>query len=256
MYDAIFLDCDGVVTDKRARVDEKVIFEVYRLTHAGKRIAFVTGRPLAWLSRNIIPVLERFHPSPAEKARLFFVGECGNRWLFFSGNSFLHGADDTNSVPEAIRARIRRESARFPLLSFDETKESFVSLEIRHGAIVSPDVEREANQQLDDACEYFSVRYPGLSVMRTLYAVDVLPRGIGKASGARRALELMGSVREALVIGDSAADIQMGEELARRGIRFRFYYVGEQQTPPVAFEVRKPSRCYAEGTLEVLSEVR
>jgi len=188
MFDAIFLDCDGVITDRKARVDGKVVFEAYRLAHAGKKIAFVTGRSLGWFSKNLLPVLAHFNPTAEEKRRFFFVGECGNRWLSFSGNNLVHGADNSHLVPESVRVRIRNEVSRFPYLSFDETKESFVSLEIRHEKAVSPQAEREARRQLDDAREFFSTYYPEFTVLRTLYAVDILPEGIGKASAVRRAL--------------------------------------------------------------------
>jgi|GEM_PF-3393141 len=256
MYDAIFLDCDGVVTDKKARVDKRVLFEVYRLAHAGKNIAFITGRSLTWLSHNIVPVIEHFNPSPEDKAKLFFIGEYGNRWLFFSGIGFMHGADNSNSLPVNVRAKIRNEIARFPLLFFDETKESFVSLEVRHDALISPSMEAEANRQLDIAAGYFSTRYPEFNVVRTLYAIDILPKGLDKASGIKRALELAGGVVEVLVLGDSPADLLMGEELMNQGVKFKFYYLGEQPVPPALFEVKKPSSRYAEGAHEVLSGIR
>ena len=256
MFDAIFLDCDGVVTDKRARVDSKVMFEAYRLAHSGKKVAFVTGRSVEWLARSILPQIDRFNPTPAEKARFFFVAECGNRWLSFSGAGFARGSDDSSSVPWDVRAEIKGEAKQFGYLFFDETKESLVSLEIRHDKLVSPSAEREAQQQLDDAREHFASRYPQFIVVKTLYAVDVMGKGVGKASAARRALELMGSVSEAIAIGDSEIDLEMGGELARNGVRFKFYYVGETPPPKQPFEVKRTEGKYAEGTLEVLRDIR
>ena len=255
MYDTIFLDCDGVVTDKRARVDSRVMFEAYRLAHSGKRVAFVTGRSLDWLAKNVASAIQRFSPSEDEKARFFFVGECGNRWLSFSGSTLSHGMDDSNAVPERVRAAIRNEMHRFPYLFFDETKESFVSVEIRHERLASPQAEREAHRQLDEAYGLFSSRFPQLTSIRTLYAVDVMRKGVGKAAAARRALELMGGISRALVVGDSEIDLEMGEELQKQGVKFDFYHVGEQ---PVAagFAVRKAPAHYAEGTLEILRNVR
>lgn len=256
MYDAIFLDCDGVVTDRRARVDSRVIFEAYRLAHSGKRVAFVTGRSLDWLSRNIVPAIVRFNPSPEEKGRFLFIGECGNRWLSFSSGGLAHGMDDALSVPESIRARVREDAKRFPYLFFDETKESFISLEVRHEKLVSPQADGEAQRQVDEASGFFSSGFPGFNVMRTIYAVDITAKGVGKASAARRALELIGSASSILIIGDSVYDLEMGEELQRHGIDFRFCYVGESPLPHKPFEVKKTASPYAEGTLEALREVR
>ena len=256
MYDSIFLDCDGVVTDTRARVDGRVMFEAYRLAHSGKRIAFVTGRSLDWLTRNIIPAISRMSPTPDEKARLFFVGECGNRWLSFSGGGLAHGEDDSHAIPASVRSGVRQEMSRFPYLFFDETKESFISLEIRHERLTSPQAEKEAHMQLSEAKGFLSSTYPAFSITQTLYAVDLMGKGVGKASAARRALELMGSTSSALIIGDSEIDFEMGDELARSGIKFDFYYVGAEQPPRTAFQVKKAPAPYSEGALEVLRNVR
>ncbi len=256
MYDAFFFDCDGVITNKRAQVDSQVIFEAYRHAHSGRKIAFVTGRSLDWFSKNLIPAIERFNPTPEEKRRFFFIGEYGNRWLSFSGGTLAHGSDDSLAVPEKVRTAVRNEMHRFPYLSFDETKESFISIEVRHERLVSPQAEREAQRQIDEARGAFAAKFPQLVAIRTLYAVDVMGKGVGKAAATRRALELMGSVSQALVIGDSEIDLEMGEELRRKGIEFDFYYVGEGQIPRPSFPVKKAPGLYAEGTLEVLRGVR
>ena len=256
MADAIFLDCDGVVTDRHANVDKKVIFEAYRLAHSGKKIAFVSGRSLDWLLRNIVPEIERLSPSQAEKARFFLVGECGNRWATFSTGGISSGSDDSHSVSDAARFLIRNEIPRFPYLFFDETKESFVSLEVRHNRLISADAEREAQKQLDEARSFFSAKFPQLSAVRTLYAVDLMKKGVGKASAARRALELMGNAGSALVIGDSEIDLEMGEELMGKGVLFEYYHVGEQELSETRFKIRKSASPYAEGTLEILRGAR
>ncbi len=257
MFDAIFLDCDGVVTNRQAQVDSHVVFEAYRLAHSGKKVAFVTGRSLDWFARSLIPELERLSPSPEERQRFFLVGEYGNRWATFSAGGLSTGSDDSHSISGHVRSLVRDEAgAHFPLIFFDETKESFISLEIRHGKLASPQAERNAQKQLDEARALFASRFPECTVVRTLYAVDIMAKGVDKASAARRALELMGSVSSALVIGDSSIDLEMGDELGRQGVKFDFYYVGE--TPPGrrSFTVRKTTAPYSEGALEVLRTVR
>lgn len=256
MYDAIFLDCDGVITDKRAQVDSRVIFEAYRHAHSGRKIAFVTGRSLDWFSKNLVPAIERLSPTPQEKGRFFFIGECGNRWLSFSGGGLAYGSDDSLAVPEKVRTAVRNEMPRFPYLFFDETKESFISLEIRHERLTSEEAEKEAQGQIDDARGLFASRFPQLTCIRTLYAVDVMRNGVGKALAAKRALELMGGISQALVVGDSEIDLEIGGELQRKGIGFDFFYVGEGQIPRQAFPVKKAPGLYAEGTLEILRNIR
>lgn len=256
MFDALLLDCDGVVTNKRAQVDQKVIFEAYRLAHAGKKVAFVTGRSLDWLLRNVIPEIERLSPAASEKSRFFFIGECGNRWAAFSGTGVTTGSDDSHSISEQARLLIKNEIERFPYLFFDQTKESFASLEIRHNRLVSADAEHEAQRQLEEARAFFTAKFPQLAATRTLYAVDVMRKGVGKGSGAKRALEMMGSVSSALIIGDSEIDLEMGEELQRSGIGFEYYHVGESVLPKTLFQVKRSERHYSEGTLEILRNIR
>lgn len=256
MLDSIFLDCDGVVTDRKARVDSRVMFEAFRLAHSGKKVAFVTGRSLDWLSRNVVPAIERLNPSQEEKARFFFVGECGNRWLSFTSQGLAHGSDDSHTVPERIRSEVRQDIWRYPYLFFDESKESFISLEVEHQKVTSAQADRDAGRQLDEARDFFAAKYPDLNAIRTLYAVDITMPGVGKGAAARRALELMGRVSQALIVGDSPIDLEMGDELMGRGIAFEFYFVGEMAPQRSPFPVKRAPAFYAEGTLEVLRNVR
>jgi len=256
MADAIFLDCDGVVTDRNARVDADVMFEAHRLALAGKKVAFVSARSLTWMNANLVPALERFNPSEEERSRIFFVAEMGARWISFSRGGSLQG-EMAGAVPASVRAEMKASLAKWYLLFFDEAKESMAAVEVRHDrAASSRQSMEEAQRQLGEAEAAFTARYPKFNVIRTLYAVDVMSKGAGKAGAVARALELAGAVREAVVVGDSPADLGMGAELDRRGIPLTFYYVGEREPGSVPFKLVKTKEKYSRGALEALRGVR
>ena len=254
-FDSVFLDCDGVVTDEHARVDLRVLGEVGRLVRSGCKAAFVTGRSLSWIDGNVSRFLLDGLDS-AGRARVALVGEYGARWAGFPGGARVEGIDRDKAVPADAVESVRRIAARFPLLFFDETKETNCDLEVNHALVASGAEYAEAQRQLDDAARLLSLEFPELSIRRTTYAADVLAKGVDKRYAAARALSLVGGAENAAVVGDTSADLGMGEELLARGIAFEFYFVGRGGLPDAGFPVKRTRESFAKGTLEALEGMR
>lgn len=203
----LLIDVDGVVTDRYARVSVPVVRELLRLSGAGVKIAFVTGRSERWLRGNLMGKMGK-----RRKRDMLFLCEFG---------SVVVGKRLPKSAMPARYVKLAKKIAgAFPTIEYDDTKETMISMEADMARAGAEGQLEAAGRMLDSM-----VKGDGrFRVLRSTYAVDVLRRGVGKRNAARFALKEFGgrNGKRIVVIGDSAADLEM----ALPGCTF--YFVGEK----------------------------
>ncbi len=89
---------------------------------------------------------------------------------------------------------------------------------------------------------------------------NILHEGMSKASGTAKVLDWLNKhgIKPELfsVFGDSTSDLDIGKELLRQNLNFRFVFVGEKVPDNVPFEVIQPSEKFDKGTLEYLNSLK
>jgi hypothetical protein len=161
-----------------------------------------------------------------------------------------------------VRAALLAQSELPDLSAFvewDPTKECLATIEIRHD---NPNDNRLRSERLAALNQYQTLARPlahgvGARIVRSSYAIDVVPKGLSKSIGTRWVISAMlsrGPIKgPAWVLGDSPNDIEMLDALKASGVTdYRLCWLGAEAPPRIASTTYRPTVPFARGTMEFL----
>lgn len=235
---AYLFDVDGVLSDPREkRVTEEGIYtSVIERLQRGEPVGLNTGRSTEWMEERIIrPILEKIQDKSV-LANFVAIGEKGGTWITFDEQGNMHhGRAQAISVPEDLNERARRlvEEKYGDSMFFDATKETMISIEMHDGYDLAEFTRRQA-QLTEELVQILSEtgQEKIYKVDPTTIATDIESPHVGKALGADRFLQFL-TDRDIKPVqfkafGDSASDLEMADELERKGRQVDFVYVGDR----------------------------
>ncbi|HEY0259695.1 MAG TPA: hypothetical protein VGC18_07580 [Lacisediminihabitans sp.] len=220
----LLLDVDGPIASPVTRTInlQSIVDDLVALAGLGVPIAFNTGRSDVFIRDRVLKPMLAAGLSP--DARVYGICEKGAVWFgaTFASFSGVH-VDESVKVPAAIVAELRALVAdRFAdTMFFDETKLAMVSVEQRTD--VSSERYHEAQLDFDARAAEIFERHgvTGYRIDPTIISTDIEALALGKALGARRALELMADSGEIprtwRTVGDSRSDYAMADYLHENG---------------------------------------
>ncbi len=284
---AIF-DIDGPVTAPVSReIEQSGILDLTDLTidFITERgyVAYNTGRANAVAHQRVIsPLLTRARASGLDPAavsrRVSVFAEKGAVTSFWddAADQWSHRIDPATVVPAGLRNEVTcllRSDPEFQAyIFFDSTKETMVSVEMRHETAGPTPVpvtvgvfKSVAERFATEARQLAKDRgYDDLEVDCTTIAVDIQRLGVGKDHGTRLAFDwlhrLGKQARRVHCFGDSASDVAMAAEayamMSRRfadaGERVIYVNVGADLAIDGSFEVKSLPDMYGRGTVAYL----
>lgn len=264
---AYLFDVDGVLTDLvEKQVTETALFSyLSSFLHKGDIVAFNTGRSAKWVKERIINQLFEKLDKKELLSDVIIVAEKGGVWMTFDDNATAHQEQDPSmAIPQEFNEQIKQlvEGKYNDAMFFDDTKETMISVEMHDGFDLSSYNKRqkEFNSEVEQLLSKkgLNERY---KIHSLSISTDVEEHHAGKALGVDRLLTLFdekGIIPGAFItFGDSPADFEMGDELAKRGKDITFVYTGDKET---LGEITKPypiefAEGYSRGTLSYLENL-
>jgi hypothetical protein len=242
---AYLFDVDGVLSDpvEKQVTEHELYDQIISRLQQGQPVGLNTGRSNAWMvERFITPLLEKIDDKSI-LANFVAIGEKGGTWITFDGEGNMqHGRSSAVAVPENLKEQVKQlvigkygES-----MFFDDTKETMLSIEMRDGYADIEAFHAAQAELVNDLKELLQPmeqedlekkRKKSYKVDPTTIATDVESRYVGKALGADRFEEFLRDkgikAEEYDTFGDSKSDLEMADELARRGKKVKMIYVGD-----------------------------
>ena len=281
---AIF-DIDGPVTDPASRkIEDAGILDLMLDFITGRGyIAYNTGRASAIAHQRVIaPLLARARVrgiSPEIISRRVCVfAEKGAVTSFWDDGlgRWSHRVDPATVVPASLRgevASLLRSDPEFQAsMFFDSTKETMVSVEMRHETAATAPVAVTVGVFKSVAARFAAEArqlardrgYDDLEVDCTTIAVDIQRSGVGKDRGARLAFDWLHRLGKQAgrvhCFGDSGSDVAMAAEayavmsrcFADAAERVVYVNVGSALTIDGGFGVQSFPDMYSRGTVAYL----
>lgn len=259
-------DIDGVLSDplEKGVIHPELFDLIIDRLEAGEPVALNTGRSTEWAIEKIVnPILERVTDKDILE-NLSVIGEKGNTWAVIDNEgSILQGKAEVGVDQELVDrlATLVEENYSHMMANLDP-KTTMISYEMIKGVkladftAMQPAFKEDVRHILEELGKESS-----LIVDTTTIAVDIESPYAGKALGAARFVKILKerninfSHAEFNTYGDSASDADMAKELARRGLKGEFVYVGNDtlQPDPKYYKLRHEGG-FTEGTLRVLQE--
>ncbi|MFH0986888.1 MAG: hypothetical protein V1911_02440 [Candidatus Micrarchaeota archaeon] len=246
---AFFLDVDGVITNKLAEVDERVVKKITNLADSGNLIFLITGRSFKWFETNIISELSRISQNAKN---IKFIGEYGAVFGEYSKGKWELTVDKKMAVPRLISEEVKDSIKNMPGIFFDSTKLTMVSVELKHD-IAKLDINATVGG-LDEAQRTMAniAKRNGLKCVRTTFAVDIVSQDVGKEYATNIAVKKFDVKPELAVgVGDSPEDFGIKEAIKKECANWKFYYVGEKEIDDN--EIIITDKKYSDGALSTLS---
>ncbi len=263
---AYLFDVDGVLSDPETKqVTEAQLFdELLYLLENGNPVCLNTGRSLAWVETRVIDPLFEKIADKTSLSHFMLVGEKGGTWMTFDENGERkRERDESITVPAFLKYEIRSlVSETFAKsMFFDESKETMISVEMQDNFDLT--AYHSEQQRLIGVLEALLSKHEletTLKIDPTIIATDIENSHVGKALGADRFLQFLDKKNlkpdAFFAFGDSNSDIEMADELAKRGQQITFIFVGNKE------KMQGVSRNYplefvsgfSKGTLEYLTK--
>lgn len=242
-YKLLALDIDGTLTNSQKEITPVTLEALERLQQSGVRLILASGRPT--------PGLERF----AEQLRL---KEHGGYLLSFNGGHIVEAATGRvlydrvlpqERLPDLVDAAREYGTA---LMSYEgrdaiteQPEDRYICYEARINGLsvrgiasfrdyvtfpVNKCLMTADGDYLARVEEWMRERFPDLDVYRSEpFFMELMPKGVNKATGLERLLQVLGHRREELVCcGDGFNDVSM--------IRFAGLGVAMENAQPPARE--------------------
>ncbi|MEW6295756.1 MAG: hypothetical protein AB1467_05715 [Candidatus Diapherotrites archaeon] len=265
--DCFLVDIDGPVTGAFANVKPKAVLEFMKKANEGHKVFFVSGRSIDWVQKNLLPVINSFEAKfPNAVNNISFVGEHGLVTARISGGKLIREINRRISVPKNIMEKVRRQVKLIPGVFYDKTKQAVVTIEAIHEIKrKNPVLVEQGLKKTEKLMREISLKHKGFHVVRSLYAVDLLPFAVSKAFAADQALGMLGPQRRRVrfyrLFGDSPSDLRMIEPLRKRKLSYEFYFVGDKskiktEKMKEIKRIHLTKRKLFEGTIEAFREFR
>ncbi len=274
---AWLFDIDGPITDPFAKkvIHDDVIASIITLLSKGEPVCLNTGRSLSWASEKVVDALENLTQDKTNLQNLSVIGEKGGTWFTYDKNGrrdvgkslFLSIPKQLyNEVQEIIQEHFSDSMSMYESGRASPTKSTMITVEMIAGydyAIYKEKQKKLANTLRSLVKKKYESKY---SVDCTTVGTDVESPYVGKNLGAQRFLQWLRdegiTPSRFVAFGDSISDIDMAEELLRKGKEVTFVYVGESAKLTEAknagsikdtLSIVSPGN-YSAGTLQYLRE--
>lgn len=234
--EGLLFDVDGVLSDPRDKyVKHPEILDVIKeKLQAGEPVCLNTGRSTSWVMENIVEHMPNMDKRAF--ANLIIVGEKGGSWVIFDTDGHSqHGFAESLAIPDDVKAGVRKliDEKYADIMSYDETKQTMISVEMINGADLSEFATRQIELCSDLEELLAQSGQAGIyHIDPTTIATDIESQHAGKALGSDRFIEFLNMrgvvVDQYRAFGDSASDLAMADELVRRGKQVEFIYVGDK----------------------------
>jgi hydroxymethylpyrimidine pyrophosphatase-like HAD family hydrolase len=240
---ARLFDIDGVLTDLHQRriIQGSILPSLVKLLEKGEPIGLNTGRsPLFTLTKVLEPLEDRLNTLGQRKLlhRVFAIAEKGGCSIAYNriGQRTVL-VDNSLAIPASLKQAVQRIISGQPYartMSYDETKQTMISIELTEDKEVTIDEFRLSQQQLVPKLAELIADFGLAGQLRvdpTTIATDIESRRVGKALGARKFVRFLSrrGFRPPAVVGfgDSRSDYEMHEEMLRLRVPAEFIYVGD-----------------------------
>lgn len=260
-------DVDGVITDpvEKKVTEPELIDLISSQFENGNIVTFNTGRSTTWAINNIFPILQgRVGESAFEN--FFIVGEKGGSWAEYKDGEWVHGRDESLSIPNSLREDIELLAQNPEIASICanlDPKESMYSLEMLNGMDISSYQNRR--KPLVDKLQQLLEKHNLIEEFKvdpTTIAIDIESKHVGKHLGARRILDWVDKkhirANEYIVVGDSVSDMKMGDHIHSKGLVVKAGFVGGQgivNPSDFPYPVYVSNKQYGKGTVEFLKSL-
>lgn len=233
---AWLFDVDGVLSDPvTKKVPEELLDKLVAKLQAGEPVGLNTGRSSRWIEeRVIVPLREKVQDIKVLE-NLCIIAEFGATWDTFGQEGNLrHGKVDTLDLPEAITERVKALAGNYrESMMYDDSKETHVTLEMKDGY----DLGQFQAQQRDLAEAFQKIVEDTGNESKYMVHADTIATNIKspyvtKALGVLRFREFLRErnikAKQFKAFGDSISDLEMADELLRKGENVTFIFVGEK----------------------------
>jgi hydroxymethylpyrimidine pyrophosphatase-like HAD family hydrolase len=265
---AWIFDVDGVLADpKHKTIDEDFFDIIFDKLQKGEPVGLNTGRSIDWIIGKIVHPLLAKMEDKSSIVRFFAVGEKGATWMNFDSEGEMHrDKDDSFVLSHELRERMKKmvEEKFSDCVFFDDTKETMISIEMKDSYDIKKFTGRqnELNTEMKKIIEEVG---NGHRMDPTIIATDIEDVRVGKALGITRLLKWLEdnsfTPERFIAFGDSVPDLEMADELEKRGKKVTFVYVGD---PQKLIEAEKNGKVknkaiiqnvgnFTQGTLEYLT---
>jgi len=239
---AYLFDVDGVVTNPQEKriTDERVLTEIAKRLEASEVVGFNTGRSTEWVIRNVINPLLTHLEDPSLLTNVIVIGEKGATWATFDETTGepQYGQVDSVTIPIDLRVQLEELTQQYgDTMANLDPKHTMFSAEMLDGHNLTDfsKVQAEFTERVRQLLAETGAD-KNFAVDPTTIATDIENPHVGKALGADRFIDFLRlrnlKVAKFVTFGDSASDLDMTAELARRGQDATMVYVGDSAKLP------------------------
>jgi len=268
---AYIFDVDGVITNPHERriTNPEITKHLIEMLLNNLPVGIVSGRALPWLKERVVSELEKYmrdnNLNRNTLDNLFVSGEFGGSSIIFENGEPAESINPDIKLDPKFVEKAREITSPFSDFVFvDEEKQTQFTAEMQNGIAVE-----EFHKHRDEIANSYKelVKEFGLEEILEVHsdriAINIKHKIANKMFATGEFLNWLGRknilIDEFRVFGDSPSDLEMGDELKKRGLPFDFIYVGDPEeikskigfTP--IFTVREFNKKTDEGTLEYLT---
>lgn len=263
--DAYLFDVDGVLSDPKVKqVTEPELFDhLIKRLEAGSPVCLNTGRSLSFMEKEVIdPLINKIGDRSILK-NFIAIGEKGGVWMTFSDDAEkTHEIDNTITVPKILQQEVKElvTNSFLESMFYDDSKETMISVEMHDNFDIEKfhAGQKELDKQLQSLLEKHNLS-DDYVLEPSIIATDIQNNHVGKALGADRFIKFLQTMQlkpdQYFAFGDSKSDIEMSDELDKRGEKVEFVFVGDKEkmkgverSYPIEFVSG-----FTKGTLEYLN---
>lgn len=258
---AWIFDVDGVITNKLTqRANPKIVKIISSLIIAGDPVAFITGRSISWLKKELINDLEKHLGDLISLSNVYAVAEFGGVHLEYDYGKEKIKIEKTLLPPRVFRKEVENIIDDFSDVMWIEEKQTITTVTAKIG--YPTEKFREKQKILIGRLKGLLEKYnlsKNYKVQADPFATNVRNKKLNKSSSVTEVLRWLEQknikINKFYIFGDALSDTEMAVELYRMKKEFIFIYVGYKEDldgEKFPFDINYTMRKFDEGTLEYL----
>lgn len=262
---AWIFDIDGVITDpvtKRIKYPQIIDFLIGKLSK-NEPVGLNTGRSLSWTEERVLNPLILKLKDKSILENLIICAENGAVSATFTKGELSKYKDSNFTVPAFIADEVRKSIKDTKLISFDESKETMVTVEMQDGA--SLEEFRKEQEILDKRLNEFLEEKKLLEeyVLRpNPIATDIYKKTVGKTFGTKKILNWLKEKNLEIdffyIFGDAFSDLEISDQIKKEGFPLEFIFVGPRKDLDMSgkdYKISFSKARWTEGTVEFLNNL-
>lgn len=265
---AYIFDIDGVLTNphKTDEVNPQLIPLLVAKLNEGKPLGLISGRPLSWEITEVVEKIERYvmeNPMfvPTILDNLFVSGEFGSTAAIHVEGKRKEIIDQEKALPKELVQKLEEVTRQFrEYAAFDSAKLTMFT--VYSNGTVPLHVFKEHKKDIIPVIKQVVGDNPEIEVHEDQVSINVKNKLATKHVATAQFLKWLAEKKIVPVhfyaFGDSASDLEIGQELFDQKVPATFVFVGERGTiehKPVSFPIIFTENHYDEGTLDYLNQI-